>query len=101
MSQFIKQFFGPSWKSVIIKIVLGIILFIAVEIIFAYSNTVVDRYSSGWPLQYATSWGPCPIGGVCHSSNTFALVFDIVFLYLILCLTVFLHKKMKGKTATQ
>ena len=99
MNQFVKQFFGPSWKSAIIKIVLGIILFVVITFIHAITWSVADYWASGWPLHFSESWGPCPPGEVCHSSNTFALVFDIVFWYLILCLIILLYRKVKGKKA--
>lgn len=99
MNQFIKQFFGPTWKSAIIKIVLGIILFVVVTFIHRITWQVLDYWELGWPLHFFKSWGPCSPGGICHSSNTFALVFDIVLWYLVLCLIIFLYKKVKGKTA--
>ena len=99
MNQFIKQFLGPSWKIAIIKIVLGILLFIVVTFIHTITWPVVDYWAYGWPLHFSESWGPCFLGEVCYNRNTFALVFDIVFWYLILCLIIFLYKKVRGKTA--
>jgi len=95
MNEFIKQFFGPSWKSAIIKILLGFVLFVIVTFIHAVTWPGVNYWASGWPLHFSESWELCPPGVVCHSSNTLALMFDIVFWYVILCLIIFVYKKVK------
>jgi hypothetical protein len=93
----IKQFFGYSWKSVLAKIILGFILFVAVTFIHAVTWPVVDYWASGWPFHFSESWGPCPPGGVCHSNNTLALISDIVLWYFVLCLATYLFRKMRGR----
>lgn len=102
MNQFIKQFFGPTWKSAIIKIVVGFLLFTAVDIIYALKRQlefVADYNTSGWPLQYFWATGLNDQGSAPHGYYPLALIFDIVFWYLILCLIIFLYKKAKEKTA--
>lgn len=93
----IKLFLGLSWKSVIAKIIFGFILFVVVTFIHAITWPVVDYWASGWPFHFSESWGPCPPGGVCNSSNTFALIADIVLWYLVLCLVIFVFKKIKNR----
>ena len=97
MNQLIKEFFGLSWISAIIRIILGIILFVVVTFIQAITWPVLDYWASGWPLHFSESWGPCPPGEICNSSDTLALVFDIIFWYLILCSIIFLYNKVKRK----
>ena len=97
----LKQFFGPTWKSGIVKIVLGVVLFYLVDFIHALTWPVVDYWASGWPLYYSESWGPCPPGAVCYKNNIFALIFDVVFWYLVLCVAVFVFKKIKRKSAAE
>lgn len=96
MNEFIKQFFGPTWKSAIIKIVIGFLLFVVFTII--YENTkqyVADYNAGGWPLIYSSTGGLGENGTVSHSYNPFALIFDIVFWYVLLCLIVFVYNKVK------
>lgn len=91
----IKQFFGRSWQSVIAKIIVGFLLFIAVTFIQTITWPIVDYWASGWPFHFSESWGPCPPGGVCHRSNTLALLADIVLWYLVLCFITFLFGKLR------
>ncbi|MFH1866502.1 MAG: hypothetical protein ABIJ81_00220 [Patescibacteria group bacterium] len=98
MKECIKQFFGSLWKSAIIRIVFGLMLFVIITFIHSVVWSVPDYWVSGWPLHFSESWGPCPTGVVCQNINIIALIFDIVFWYVIWCLTVLIYKKVKGKT---
>jgi len=93
----IKQFFGFSWKSLIVKIISGFILFIIVTFIHIITWFALDYQAIGWPFHFSESWGPCPPESVCHSSNTTALIADIILWYLILCLITFVFRKPKKK----
>ncbi len=93
----IKQFFGLSWKGIITRIVLGIILFIIVTYIHSATWLVQDYQGFGWPFYFYESWGPCPpTTSVCHASNLLALIADVVIWYFVLCLVVFVFKKIKN-----
>lgn len=48
----VKQFFGPSWKGIIAKIILGFILFIVVTFIHDFVSLVWDYSASGWPFHF-------------------------------------------------
>lgn len=88
----IKKLFGSSWKGIITRIVLGVILFIAVTFIHAATWPVVDYWASGWPFYFSESWGPCPLNTICHDSNPLALVADVVLWYFVLCVVTFVFR---------
>ena len=93
----IKQFFGVSWKGIITKIIFGLILFVIATFIHAITWSVVDYWASGWPFHFSESWGPCSSEGVCHNSNTLALIADLILWYFVLCLVIFVFRKMRNK----
>jgi len=92
----IKQFFGHSWKGVIVRIIFSLILFVVVTFI-QVNCTGVDYWAFGWPFHFSESWGPCPPNAVCHDSNPLALIADAVIWYLVLCLVIFVLGKIRNK----
>jgi hypothetical protein len=96
MENYVKHFFGPTWEDVIWKSVVGFGLFLLVTFIYYATWPWVDYWAMGWPLHFSETGGPCfSETSACSRSSTFALVFDIVFWYLIYCLTDFIYQIIK------
>ncbi len=93
----IKQFFGPSWKGIVVKFIFGLVLFVAIIFIQAMIWNIADYSASGWPFYFSESWGPCPLNTMCDRSNALALIVDIVLPYFVVCLVVFLFRKVKER----
>lgn len=46
-------------------------------------STISDTFPWGFPLQFYSAWGPCPPGDTCSESNSFYLIIDILFWYIV------------------
>lgn len=88
----LKEFFGPSWKGAILKIIGGGALFFLV-IFVQVAQPAIDYWPTGFPFVFYWSGGPCLQGMVCSGSNIWALIFDIAFWYLAFCLIIYAWKK--------
>ena len=94
-SQLIIQFFGPTWKRALIKVIWGFLLFSVVTSVHSAMWTAVDYWPTGFPFTFSAYWGPCPEGGKCYFNNGLAGAADIVIWYLVACLIIFLYKNRK------
>jgi hypothetical protein len=90
MAEQIKQFFGPTWKNAIIKVIVAITLLFVVTFIIAMSLPDLDEWGYGWPLHFLEVFGPDETR---YSFNLFFLIIDILFWYLVVCLVYFYTKK--------
>lgn len=89
----IKEFLKPTP----LKIILTIVSFVLAHVIqFIFRMGVMDYWFLGVPLKFEEAWGPChPSETVCHSSNWFFLVIDIIFWYIIAALIYLGIRKIK------
>ena len=69
----------------LLKIILGLFLLVVSSLIWRtyIISTISDTFPWGFPLQFYLAWGPCPPGEVCHETNFFFLLLDLVFWYLV------------------
>jgi len=83
----IKEFFGPTWTTAVLKIIVGIFLFMAVTFFHSMLWGLVDYWANGWPLHFYESWGPCHDSeATCSSFNTLFLILDVLIWYGVVCL---------------
>jgi hypothetical protein len=87
----LKQFFGPSLKSAIAKIIFGIFLFVLVSyiysIIFESHTNSFGSLTFGWPFQFFTRNEICALGDSCNTFNIFGFIADIILWYFASCLS--------------
>ena len=104
----IKLFFGKSFGGVILRIILGLILFMLVDGIY-YNATQPKGYMSdtsigGWPFHYVRSIMVFPTEDLrlqyqtkLHREYNTALISDIVLWYLVSCLVAFVYLRIRSK----
>ena len=98
MGGIVADFFGPTWRSAVGRIIMGFFLFLVVTYIHSATWPWVDYWATGWPLHFHETWGPCfSETSVCSRDNPVALVLDIVIWYLVLCATLFFHDILRNK----
>ena len=98
--EFIRQFFGPTWKNTVLKWIVGTILFFIVTFIIAISSPNLAEWSYGWPLHFLEVRGFAP-DWVGTSFNLFFLIIDILFWYSIVCLIYLLYKKRRLRVSIE
>ena len=77
-------------KPTLVKIILALGLFLLFSYLWRMHviSTISDSFPWGFPLQFYEAWGPCPPGEICSESNTFFLIVDIVFWYIVSAISV-------------
>ena len=77
-------------KPTLVKIILALGLFLLFSYLWRMYviSTISDTFPWGFPLKFYEAWGPCPPGEICSESNTFFLMVDIVFWYIVSAILV-------------
>lgn len=98
----ISDFFGPSVKAIITKIIGGVGLFSLITIIHKRTTwRVCDYWPTGFPFTFSWKAGLNIDRTISHGFSIEALIFDVVFWYIVLCSITFVYKKIRKKLATR
>lgn len=93
MNEKIIQFFGTTWKNVVIRIIFGFVLLFIITFLIAITGPDVAEWSYGWPLPFLDvnediGWDPSFFHPV-------YLILDSLFWYLIISLIIFTYNKIR------
>ena len=95
----IKKLFGASWKGILTRVVLGLVVCEVIGTIFRAPAIIPDGSSfAGWPLQYrelyAGIW--CHQGsGPCSELTSYPnFIIDFLLFYLVICALFFIFNRL-------
>jgi hypothetical protein len=91
VNELVKQFFGPTLKSAVLKWTVGTILLFLVTFIIVILSPDLAEWDYGWPLHFLEVRGFAP-DWVGTSFNLFYLIIDVLFWYLVVCIMYLLMR---------